>query len=46
MLFYTRRASLLILLFYVKYVNNILKVPLCAPLQPAFYPLLWVFCEG
>ena len=28
MLFYTQRAALLVLRFYVKYVNNILEMPI------------------
>ena len=46
MLFYTQRAALLVLRFYVKYVNNILEIPICAPLQPALPPLFLPFCRG
>jgi hypothetical protein len=46
MLFYTQRAALLVLRFYVKYVNNILEMPICAPLQPALTPLFLPFCRG
>ncbi len=46
MLFNTRRSALLILRFYVEYVNNILEMPICAPLQPAFFPLFLGLLRG
>ena len=32
--------------FYVQYVNNILEIPICVPLQPALPPLFLPFCRG
>ena len=32
--------------FYVKYVNNILEMPICVPLQPVLTPLFLPFCRG
>ena len=32
--------------FYVKYVNNILEMPICVPLQPAFSLPFLPFCGG